>query len=81
MIKVISAYITAGDRLHLYFIQDRLQERALYSVKHSVWLVEPRHEPALVETGNNLGAMTLELKPAEFIHEFVSEGRKTMRTR
>jgi len=31
---------------------------------------------ALVETGDNLGAMTSELRPSEFIEEFVSGGPK-----
>jgi len=38
--------------------------------------VQPRNGPALVETGDNLGAMTSELKPFEFIEEFVSGGPK-----
>jgi len=33
-------------------------------------------EPALLETGDNLGAMTSELKPFEFIEEFASGGPK-----
>jgi len=36
--------------------------------------VQPRDEPALVETGDNLGAMTSELRPFEFIVEYVSVG-------
>jgi len=38
--------------------------------------VQPRHVPALVETGNNLGAMTSELKPTQFIEVYVSGGPK-----
>jgi len=38
--------------------------------------VQPRDEPALVETGDNLGAMTSELKPLQFIEEYVSGGPK-----
>jgi len=38
--------------------------------------VQPRDEPALVETGDNLGAMTSELKPSQFIEEYVSGGPK-----
>jgi hypothetical protein len=38
--------------------------------------VQPSDEAALVETGENLGAMTSELKPSEYIEEFVSGGPK-----
>ena len=43
--------------------------------------VQPSAESPLVETGDNLGAMTLELKPSEYIEEFVSGARKTTLTR
>jgi len=67
-------YVTAAARLHLYSYLDRLGERALYCDEDSVLFVEPRDEPALVETGDNLGAMTPELRPFEFIEEYVSGG-------
>jgi len=38
----------------------------------SVMFVQPRDEPALVETGDKLGAMTSELGPFEFIEEYGS---------
>ena len=38
--------------------------------------VQPIDEPALVETGDNLEAMTSELKPSQFIDENVSGGQK-----
>jgi len=38
--------------------------------------VQPRDEPALVETWNNLWAMTSELKTSQFIEEYVSVGPK-----
>ena len=38
--------------------------------------VQPRDEPALVETGDNLGVITSELRPSEFIEEFFSAGNK-----
>ena len=71
----------AGARLHLYSYLDRLQERSIYWHTDSVVFVQPRDEPALVETGYNLGALTSELKTSEFIEEFFSEGPKTMTTR
>ena len=74
--EVIGAYVTAAARLHLYSYLDRLGERALYCDTDSVLFVQPIDEPALVETGDNLGAMTSELRPFEFIEEFVSGGPK-----
>jgi len=34
--------------------------------------VQPRDEPALVETGDNLGAINSGLKRSQFIEEYVS---------
>jgi len=74
--EVEGAYVTAGARLYLYTFLDRLQERAIYCDTDSVVYVQPREEPALVETGDNLGAMTSELKPSEYMEEFVSGRHK-----
>jgi len=74
--EVIGAYVTAGARLHLYTYLDRLQERAIYCDTDSVVYVQPREGPALVETGDNLGAKSSELKPTEYMEEFVSGGPK-----
>jgi len=79
--EVIGAYVTAAARLHPYWYMDRLGDRALYCDTDSVLFVQPIDEPALVETGYNLGAMTSELRPFEFIEEYVSGGQKTMSTR
>ena len=38
--------------------------------------IQPAVEPALVETGDNLGEMTSELKPNEIISEVVCPGPK-----
>jgi len=38
--------------------------------------VQHRDGPALVEIGDNLEAITSELRPSEFIEEFVSGGPK-----
>jgi len=62
--------------LHLYGYLDKLKEHALYCDTDSVIFVQPRDETALVQTGDCLGAMTSELKPGEFICEFVSGGPK-----
>jgi hypothetical protein len=72
--EVIGAYVTAGARIHLYSFLDRLQDKAIYTDTDSVIYVQPRDEPALVETGDNLGRMTSELKPHEIITEVVCAG-------
>jgi len=74
--EVIGAYVTAGARVHLYRYLDRLRENAIYCDTDSVIYVQPRDEPALIETGDKLGDMTSELRPSEFISEFVSGGPK-----
>jgi len=66
--------VRAGDHLHLYTYLDKLQERAIYWDTDSVVYGQPRDVPAVVETGNNLGTMTSELKTSEIMEEFVSGG-------
>ena len=53
-----------------------MQERAIYCDTDSVIFVQPSDESSLVETGDNLGAMTSELKPSEIKEEFVSGAPK-----
>ena len=74
--EVIGAYVTASARLHLHSYLDSVQERALYCYTDSIMFVQPRDQPALVETGDNLGVITSELRPSEFIEEFFSAGNK-----
>ena len=62
--------------MHLYKYLDKLQERAIYCDTDSVLFVQPSAESPLVETGDNLGDMTSELKPSQYIEEFVSGGPK-----
>jgi hypothetical protein len=45
-------------------------------VTDSVIYIQPRDKPQLVETGDNMGDMSSELKPYEMITEFVSAGPK-----
>jgi len=61
--EVIGAYVTAGARIHLYSYLNRLQDKAIYCDTDSVLYIQPADEPALVETRDNLGEMTSELKP------------------
>jgi len=74
--EVIGAYVTAGARIHLYGFLDKLQNKAIYTDKDCVIFIQPRNEPALVETGDNLCQMTSELKPDEIIVEVVCAGPK-----
>ena len=74
--EAVASYVRAGARLHLYGYLDKLKENALYCDTDSVIFVQPRDDAALVQTGDCLGAMTSELKPGEFICEFVSGGPK-----
>jgi hypothetical protein len=74
--EALASFVTAGMRLHLYHYQDKLKEHALYCDTDSVIFVQPRDGAALMETGDCLDAMTSELKPGEYISEFVSGGPK-----
>jgi hypothetical protein len=72
--EVIGAFVTAVARIHLYKYPDRLKEKALYCDTDSVIFIQPDDQPAVVETGDCLGAMTSELKPGIHIEEFFSGG-------
>jgi hypothetical protein len=74
--EVIGAYVTTGARIHIYRFLDRLQERALYCDTDSLLFIQDVRGPRLIECGDNLGDMTNELKPGEYIDEFVSGGPK-----
>jgi len=74
--EVIGAYVTAGARIHLYSFHDRLQEKAIYCDTDSVIFIQPSGEPWPIATGDKLGDMQSELKPSEFLVEFVPEGPK-----
>ena len=62
--EVIEAYVTAEARIDVYCYLDSLQKRVLYCDTDSVIYIQPNAEPPLVETGDCLGAMTSEQKPA-----------------
>ena len=74
--EVIGAYVSAGVRIHLYNYLDGLKDKAIYTDTDSVIYIQPRNEPSLMETGDNLGQMTSELKPNEIISEVVSASPK-----
>ena len=73
---VIASFVTAGGRMHLYTYLNTLQQRALYADTDSVIYIQPRDGTAMVKTGDCLGNLTSELKPCEYISEFVSGGLK-----
>jgi hypothetical protein len=62
--EVIDAYATAGARIHLYSYLDRLKQMALYCDTESVIYIQLDDQPALIETGDCLVAMTSELNQA-----------------
>jgi hypothetical protein len=74
--EVLGAYVTAGARLRLYNFLDIVQENALYCDTDSIIFVQKENEPPMIECGDNLGDMQSELKPGEYIQEFVSSGPK-----
>ena len=74
--EVIDAYVTAGARNYLYRYLDRLGQRAIYCDTDSVVYIQPKDEPNLIETGGKLSDMTSELRPTEYVSEFVSSGPK-----
>jgi hypothetical protein len=74
--EVIGVYVTAGARIHLYSYLARLKHVALYCDTDSVIYIQPDDQPALIETGDCLGAKKSELKQGFHIDEFVSGGPK-----
>jgi hypothetical protein len=77
--EVIGAYVTTGAPLHLYRYLDLLQERALYCDTDYVFYIQDESKPSLIACGDKLGDMTDELKPGEYIDEFVSGGQRIKR--
>ena len=73
---MIGVYVTAGARIYLYCYLDRLGENAMYCDTDSVIYIQPIGEPSLIETGDQLGEMTSELRSLQGISEFVSVGPK-----
>jgi len=51
-----------------------LGERAIYCDTDSVIYIQPGDETGLIETGAKLGDMTSELRPTEYVSEFMSGG-------
>jgi hypothetical protein len=58
----------------LYSYLDKLKEHALYCDTDIVIFCQKRDDAALVKTGECLGDMRSELKPSEYISDFVSGG-------
>ena len=75
---VIEAYVTAGPRIHLYRYLDRLQDNAIYCNNNSLIYIRPRDETRAYRNGGQIGDMTSELRPTDFVSEFVSGGPKIL---
>ena len=71
----IASFVTAGGKMHVYTYLDNLRQRALYVEADSVLFIQLRDGATSVNTGDRLGDMT-EIKPCEYISEFVSGGPK-----
>ncbi|KAK3741844.1 hypothetical protein QZH41_006689 [Actinostola sp. cb2023] len=70
------AFVTSLARLKLYRCLEELQERVLYFDTDSIFYVtHPGQTP--LPLGDYLGDLTSELKPGDFIREFVSTGPKS----
>jgi len=66
----------AGARIHLYRYLDELKVDTLYCDTDSDIFIQPRDETGMIETGDNRGDMTSELKPHEYISEIMFGGPK-----
>ena len=84
--KTFTSFCSTGRYVFYLPLSSRAQasewicSRDIYCDADSIMFVEHREEPALMETRNELGAMTYELRPSVFIEEFVSV-EPTMPTR
>ncbi|KAK3728361.1 hypothetical protein QZH41_011396 [Actinostola sp. cb2023] len=73
---VNAAFVTSLAHLKLYRWLEELQERVLYFDTDSTFYVTHPGQTSL-PLGDYLGDLTSELKPGDFIHEFVSTGPKS----
>ena len=72
--EVIGTYVTAGARIHLPLSRTAEGERDFFDTDSLIY-IQPRNEPQLIETGDNLGVMTSVLRPSESLSKFLSGGR------
>ena len=70
--EVIGAFVTPSARIHLFRYLDRLGQNTIFCYTDSLIYMLPRDETGLIETGNKLGDMTSELRPAIYVSELVS---------
>jgi hypothetical protein len=64
----------------LYRYLDKCKEKALYCNTGSVFYIQKANEPHLFECGDKLGDITNELKPGQYIEDFVSGGHENYNT-
>ena len=62
--------------MHLYRYLNRLGRNATYCDTYTVIYIQPKAPPQLIETGDNFGDMTSELRPSDSISEFTCAGPK-----
>jgi hypothetical protein len=72
---VLASFTTCMARLTLYELMQKVGDRCLYTDTDSLIYVERPHDEPF-QIGNHLGMLSDELKPGEFISEFVSAGPK-----
>jgi hypothetical protein len=74
--SILSRFTTCWARLHLYKFMQMVGPNLLYVDTDSIVFVH-RQGNVTPATGNFLGDLTNELKPGQFIREFVSLGPKS----
>jgi len=68
-----------GENLSIS-VSRQTTKNAIYCETVSILFIQPRDESELVETVDNLGDMTSELIPCQYISEFVSGVQRIMCT-
>jgi hypothetical protein len=79
--EVVVAYMPTGARLKPYFYLDELKGMAIYWDIDSVICIQDCGQPAAVTCGDNLGNMTNELGPDEYIEVFLFGSPRIPRTK
>jgi len=57
--EVIGAYVSAGKRIQLHGLLDRMQENAIYCDTDSVIFIQPSADPWPIATGDKLRTCNL----------------------
>ena len=73
---VIASFVTAGENEILHVSRQSADKCALRRHRQRFIYIQPRDGTAMVNSGDCLGDLKSELKPCEYISEFVSGGPK-----